>query len=48
MGYGCCSLACRNPTKERLEAVLADTFKMGEEGYARKFTKAGEPAAGMD
>jgi hypothetical protein len=21
--------------------VLADNFKMGEEGYARKFTKAG-------
>lgn len=30
----------RNPSKEKLEAVLADNFKMGEEGYARKFTKA--------
>jgi hypothetical protein len=33
---------CRSPpTKEQLEAVLADDFKMGEEGYTRKFTKAG-------
>uniref|UniRef100_A0A383VVT1 Uncharacterized protein n=1 Tax=Tetradesmus obliquus TaxID=3088 RepID=A0A383VVT1_TETOB len=30
----------RNPSKASLEAVLADDFKMGEEGYTKKFTKA--------
>jgi hypothetical protein len=28
--------------------VLADNFKMGEEGYSRKFTKAGEPSSWQD
>eukprot|EP00882_Tetradesmus_deserticola_P000745 GHRQ01000813.1.p1 GENE.GHRQ01000813.1~~GHRQ01000813.1.p1 ORF type:complete len:212 (+),score=81.18 GHRQ01000813.1:208-843(+) len=30
----------RQPSREKLESVLADNFKMGEDGYSRKFTKA--------
>lgn len=36
-----CHGTCRNPSRDKLESVLADSFQMGEEGYQRKFSKAG-------